>query len=68
MKLRVQKTSRASYLEEICDPYCNTPGVYHSLSSGFELKHNGLSGDDNVKVNHRDEPNLKLDVAPLLYI
>jgi hypothetical protein len=30
---------------------CNTPGVYHSLSSGFELKHDRLSGDDNVKVN-----------------
>jgi hypothetical protein len=30
---------------------CNTPGVCHSLSSGFELKHDRLSGDDNVKVN-----------------
>jgi hypothetical protein len=38
---------------------CNTPGVCHSLSSGFELKHDRLSGD---------EPDLKLDVAPLLYI
>jgi hypothetical protein len=31
--------------------FCNTPGVYHSLSSGFELKHDRLIGDDNVKVN-----------------
>jgi hypothetical protein len=38
---------------------CNTPGVCHSLSSGFELKHDRLNGD---------EPNLKLDVASLLYI
>jgi hypothetical protein len=31
---------------------CNTPGVCHSLSSGFELKKNDrLSGDENVKVN-----------------
>jgi hypothetical protein len=30
---------------------CNTLGVCHSLSSGFELKHDRLSGDDNVKVN-----------------
>jgi hypothetical protein len=30
---------------------CNTPGVYHALSSGFELKHDRLSGDDNAKVN-----------------
>jgi hypothetical protein len=30
---------------------CNTPGVYHPLSSGFELKHDKLSGDDDVKVN-----------------
>jgi hypothetical protein len=35
---------------------CNTPGVCHSLSSGFELKHDRLSGD---------EPNLNLDIAPL---
>jgi hypothetical protein len=45
--------------------YCNTPGVCHSLSSGFELKNDRLSGDENVKG---DEPNLKLDAAPLLYI
>jgi hypothetical protein len=30
---------------------CNTPGVYHQLGSGFELKHDKLGGDDNVKVN-----------------
>jgi hypothetical protein len=38
---------------------CNTPGVCHSLSSGFELKHDRLSGG---------EPNLNLDVTPLLCI
>jgi hypothetical protein len=31
--------------------YCNTPGVCHQLSSGFELKHDRLSGEDDVKVN-----------------
>jgi hypothetical protein len=30
---------------------CNTLGVYHQLSGGFELKHDRLSGDDNVKVH-----------------
>jgi hypothetical protein len=30
---------------------CNTPGVCHQLGSGFELKHDRLSGDDDVKVN-----------------
>jgi hypothetical protein len=30
---------------------CNTPGVCRSLSSGFKLKHDRLSGDDDVKVN-----------------
>jgi hypothetical protein len=35
-------------LEEVL---CNTPGVCHSLSSGFELKHDRLSGDDDVKAN-----------------
>ena len=29
---------------------CNTPGVYHQLSNGFELKHDMLSGDDGVKI------------------
>jgi hypothetical protein len=58
----------ASYESLREDHECNTPGVCHSLSSGFELKHDRLSGDDDVKANHGDEPNLKLDVAPLLYI
>jgi hypothetical protein len=30
---------------------CNTPGVCHQLSSEFELKHDRLSGDYDVKVN-----------------
>jgi hypothetical protein len=30
---------------------CNTRGVCHQLSSGFELKHDRLSGDEDVKVN-----------------
>jgi hypothetical protein len=30
---------------------CNTLGVCHSLSSGFDLKYDRLSGDDDVKVN-----------------
>jgi hypothetical protein len=28
----------------------NTLGVCHQLSSGFELKHDMLNGDDDVKV------------------
>jgi hypothetical protein len=35
---------------ELCRD-CNTPGVCPSLSNGFELKHDRLSGDDNVEVN-----------------
>jgi hypothetical protein len=31
--------------------WCNTLGVYHQLSSGFKLKHDRLSGDEDVKVN-----------------
>jgi hypothetical protein len=46
---------------------CNTPGVYHPLSSGFELKHDTLSGDDGVKFKPLGmSPNLNLDIAPLL--
>jgi hypothetical protein len=30
---------------------CNTLGVCHSLSSGFELKRDRLSGDDDVKAH-----------------
>ena len=29
---------------------CNTLGVCHQLSNGFELKHEMLSGDDGVKI------------------
>jgi hypothetical protein len=30
---------------------CNTLGIYHQLSSGFKLKHDRSSGDEDVKVN-----------------
>ena len=30
---------------------CNTPGVCHQLSNGFELKHDRLSGDDGERSN-----------------
>jgi hypothetical protein len=49
--------------------HCNTLGVCHSLSSGFELRHGRLSGDEDVKVKPMEtSPNLNLDVAPLRYI
>jgi hypothetical protein len=48
---------------------CNTQGVCHQLSSGFELKHGRLSGNEDVKVKPMEASlNLNLDVAPLLYI
>jgi hypothetical protein len=47
---------------------CNTPGVYHSLSSGFKLKHYRLVEMTMSRSTYGDEPNLKLDAAPLLYI
>jgi hypothetical protein len=51
------------------DVMCNTPGVYHQLSGGFKIKHDRLSGDDNIKVKPMEiNPNLNLDVAPLAYI
>jgi hypothetical protein len=47
----------------------NTQGVCHQLSIGFELKHDRLSGDEDVKVKPMEmSPNLNLDIAPLLYI
>ena len=46
---------------------CNTPGVCHQLSNGFELKHGILSDDEDVKVKPMEmSPNLNLDIAPLL--
>ena len=30
--------------------YCNTLGVYHQLSNGFELKHDMSSGNEGVKI------------------
>ena len=46
---------------------CNTPGVCHQLSNGFELEHGILSDDEDVKVQPIEtSPNLNLDIAPLL--
>jgi hypothetical protein len=46
---------------------CNTLGVCHQLNSGFELKHDMLSGDEGVKFKPvKMSPNLNLDHAPLL--
>ena len=47
----------------------NTLGVCHQLSCGFELKHDRLSDDGDVKVKPMGmSPNLNSDIAPLLYI
>jgi hypothetical protein len=53
-----QYLSRHGIRDNVTTPYhpqtsCNTPGVCHSLSSGFELKHDRLTGDDDVKANLR---------------
>ena len=32
------------------DLVCNTPGVCHQLSNGFELKHDISSGNEGVKI------------------
>ena len=46
---------------------CNTLGVCHHLSNGFELKHAMLSGDEGVKIKStRVSSNLNLDNTPLL--
>ena len=49
------------------DDACNTLGVCHQLSNGFELKHGMLSGDEGVKIKStRVSSNLNLDNTPLL--
>ena len=46
---------------------CNTLGVCHQLSNGFELKHDKLSGDEGVKIKStRVSSNLNLGNTPLL--
>ena len=46
---------------------CNTPGVCHQLSNGFELKHSMLSDDEDGKVKPMERSHhLNLDHAPLL--
>ena len=46
---------------------CNTPGVCHQLSNGFELKHDMLSGDEGVMIkSSRVSSNLNMDNTPLL--
>jgi hypothetical protein len=48
---------------------CNTPGASHSLSSEFELKHDKIKWRFTMsRSTYGDEPNLKLDDVPLLYI
>jgi hypothetical protein len=47
------------------DCKCNTPGVCHQLSNGFELKHDRLSGDEDVKVKPMEmSPNLNWILHP----
>jgi hypothetical protein len=58
---------RQRFIKCASDRLCNTRGVCHQLSSGFELKHGRLSGDEDVKVKPIEtSPNLNLDIAPLL--
>jgi hypothetical protein len=38
---------------------CNTPGVDHQLSNGFELKHDRLVEMTMPSQTYGDEPNLK---------
>ena len=46
---------------------CNTLGVCHQLSNGFELKHDMLSGDEGVKIKStRVSSNVNLGNTPLL--
>ena len=37
-----------AYLGANPEPECNTPGVSHMLSNGFELKHDMLSGNQEL--------------------
>jgi hypothetical protein len=48
LSLRLPLRTHSPPLASAC---YNTQGVCHQLSSGFELKHDRLSGDDDVKVN-----------------
>jgi hypothetical protein len=48
---------------------CNTLGVCHQLSKGFEFKNDMWSGNEDIKAKLRElSPNLNLDIAPLLHI
>ena len=48
---------------------CNTLGVCHQLSNGFELEHDMLSGDEGVKIKStRVSSNLNLDNTPYFHV
>jgi hypothetical protein len=49
--LKFTKVSLGVGVRPLTEDECNTRGVCHQLSSGFELKHDRLSGDEDVKVN-----------------
>ena len=59
--------SRGTYMTAHRDRTCNTTGVCHQLSNGFELKHGMLSGDEGVKIKStRVNSNLNSGNTPLL--
>ena len=65
-QIEIPSFSSFATLLNVC---CNTLGICHQLSNGFELKHGMLSDDENVKVKPMEmSPNLNLYIAPLLYI
>ena len=47
---------------------CNTLGVCHQLSNGFELKHGMLRGDRDVRSTYENEPPLKLGPFTITYM
>ena len=51
LKVETTEMNQQQDIKYFREARCNTLGVCHSLSSGFELKHDRLSGDDHVKVN-----------------
>ena len=69
MMLRYKRWTFEAWYQSKCTKYtiCNTLGVCHQLSNGFELKHDMLSGHEGVKIKSTSvSSNVNLGNTPLL--
>ena len=67
--IKLLAESPRALFPSVHDGSCNTPGVCHQLSNGFELQHGMLGDDEGVKIRStRASSNLNLSNTHCLHI